>query len=95
MEKPYIRLWFSKIDELDFCQMLEDREKKSGASKDRTCLDPYFSGTKAKWLTRSCPHARERAQKGKFTGTIDTAYLELCGAHVTDPSMHREPCSTT
>jgi glycerol kinase len=51
-------------------------------------LDPYFSGTKAKWLLDHVDGARERAARGEILfGTID-AWLawKLCGAHATDPS---------
>ena len=36
-------------------------------------LDPYFSGTKLKWLLDKYPDARERAQQGKLLfGTVDS-----------------------
>ncbi|MEC7984068.1 MAG: FGGY family carbohydrate kinase, partial [Myxococcota bacterium] len=73
----------------DFCQELKDRglsdtvRKKTGL-----VLDPYFSGTKAKWLLDHVKGARERAERGDLLfGTIDTWLIwKLCGAHVTDPS---------
>jgi glycerol kinase len=51
-------------------------------------LDPYFSGTKAKWMLDHVPGARARAAKGEILfGTIDTWLAwRLCGAHATDPS---------
>lgn len=51
-------------------------------------LDPYFSGTKARWLLDNVPGSRERAARGELLfGTIDTWLVyRLCGAHVTDPS---------
>jgi glycerol kinase len=51
-------------------------------------LDPYFSGTKARWLLDHVPGARARAANGELAfGTIDTwVAWKLCGAHVTDPS---------
>ena len=51
-------------------------------------LDPYFSGTKAKWLLDNVPGARARAERGEILfGTIDTWLAwRLCGAHATDPS---------
>ena len=57
-------------------------------SKTGLVLDPYFSGTKAKWLLDNVPGARERAENGEILfGTIDTWLAwRLCGAHVTDPS---------
>lgn len=51
-------------------------------------LDPYFSGTKAKWILDHVDGARERAEKGDLLfGTIDTWLIwKLSGgkAHVTD-----------
>ena len=45
-------------------------------------LDPYFSGTKAKWLLDNTPGARERAAKGELLfGTIDT-WLALSLIHI-------------
>ncbi|MFY9329718.1 MAG: glycerol kinase GlpK [Georgfuchsia sp.] len=36
-------------------------------------LDPYFSGTKLRWLLDHIPNARERAQRGELAfGTIDS-----------------------
>ena len=51
-------------------------------------VDPYFSGTKARWLLDHVAGAREAAARGDLCfGTID-AWLcwRLTGAHVTDPS---------
>lgn len=51
-------------------------------------LDPYFSGTKVKWILDHVDGARERAEKGELLfGTIDTWLIwKLSGgkAHVTD-----------
>lgn len=51
-------------------------------------LDPYFSGTKLKWVLDAHPGARERAAKGELLfGTIDSFLIwRLTGgrAHVTD-----------
>ena len=51
-------------------------------------LDPYFSGTKLKWLLDAHPGARERARRGELLfGTVDTWLIwKLTGgrAHVTD-----------
>ncbi len=51
-------------------------------------LDPYFSGTKARWLLDNVGGARERARRGELCfGTIDSwVAFKLCGEHVTDPS---------
>ncbi len=50
--------------------------------------DPYFSGTKIKWILDNVPGARARAEQGKLLfGTVDTWLIwNLTGAHVTDPS---------
>ena len=51
-------------------------------------LDPYFSGTKVKWLLDHIPGAREKAAQGKLAfGTVDTWLIwNLTGGrvHATD-----------
>jgi glycerol kinase len=51
-------------------------------------LDPYFSGTKLRWLLDHVPDARRRAQRGNLAfGTVDTWLLwQLTGGavHATD-----------
>ena len=51
-------------------------------------LDPYFSGTKIKWLLDTVPGARDRAQRGELAfGTVDTFLIwKLTGGrvHATD-----------
>ncbi|MDP6931579.1 MAG: glycerol kinase GlpK [Myxococcota bacterium] len=73
----------------DVCRDLKERGLE-GLVRDRTglVLDPYFSGTKAKWLLDHVDGARERAARGDLLfGTIDTWLVwRLSGAHVTDPS---------
>ena len=60
--------------------------------KERTglLLDPYFSGTKIKWILDSVPGAREGAERGELAfGTIDSWLVyKLTGgsAHLTEPS---------
>ena len=53
-------------------------------------LDPYFSGTKLRWLLDHIPGARRRAEKGELAfGTVDTWLLwQLTGGrvHATDVS---------
>jgi len=75
----------------DFCGAL----KRSGAEAEirrRTGLlaDPYFSGTKLRWLLDHVDGARPRAERGELAfGTIDTWLLwNLTGGrvHATDPS---------
>lgn len=72
----------------------EELRKSFGADKisQRTGLvpDPYFSGTKIKWLLDNVPNLRQRAQQGDIVfGTIDSWLLwKLTGgkAHATDCS---------
>ena len=51
-------------------------------------IDPYFSGTKVKWLLDNIPGARQRAERGELLfGTVDTFLiwrLSAGRAHVTD-----------
>jgi glycerol kinase len=53
-------------------------------------LDPYFSGTKLRWLLDHIPGARRRAERGELAfGTVDTWLLwQLTGGriHATDVS---------
>ncbi len=53
-------------------------------------LDPYFSGTKLRWLLDNVPGARERAQRGELAfGTIDSWLVWNLSAgrlHITDAS---------
>ena len=60
--------------------------------KDKTglVLDPYFSGTKIRWLLDETPGVRARAERGEIAfGTVDSWLLwRLSGGavHATDPS---------
>ena len=73
----------------DFCRSL----RESGDDKiitERTGLlaDPYFSGTKLKWILNNVEGAREKAQRGELLfGTVDCYLIwKLTGGarHVTD-----------
>lgn len=61
----------------DFCQ----RQKKEGVEsivtrKTGLLLDPYFSGTKIRWILKHVPEAREKAEQGRLLfGTVDTFLL--------------------
>ncbi|HZO90974.1 MAG TPA: glycerol kinase GlpK [Chthonomonadaceae bacterium] len=59
-------------------------------SRTGLTLDPYFSGTKVRWLLDSVPGLRERAQRGEIAfGTVDSFLLSrLSGGkiHATDVS---------
>jgi glycerol kinase len=72
-----------------------ERLKAEGAEPEiraRTGLliDPYFSGTKVRWLLDAVPGARGRAERGELAfGTVDSWLLWRLsggGAHATDPS---------
>lgn len=75
----------------DICDELREQgfneifRKKTGL-----LLDPYFSGTKVKWILDHVEGAREKAERGELLfGTIDTWIIwKLSGgkAHVTDYS---------
>ncbi len=74
-----------------FCDELERDgggvpiERKTGLR-----IDPYFSGTKIRWMLDHVDGARVRAEKGELAfGTVDTWLLwQLTGGevHATDPS---------
>ena len=75
----------------DFC----DELRSGGYSemvreKTGLVIDPYFSGTKLKWILDQIPGARAAARKGKLAfGTVDSWLLwNLTGGkvHATDPS---------
>lgn len=57
-------------------------------AKTGLLLDPYFSGTKLKWLLDTLPGARDRAQRGELAfGTVDTWLIwQMTGGkvHATD-----------
>lgn len=59
-------------------------------AKTGLLLDPYFSGTKIKWVLDNVPGARQRAERGELaTGTIDSWLLwKFTGGavHATDVS---------
>ena len=72
-----------------------ERLKADGAEptfkrKTGLVLDPYFSGTKIRWLLDEVPGARDRAERGELAfGTVDSWLLwRLTGGavHATDPS---------
>ena len=73
----------------DTCEQLE-RDGKLGMVRERTGLviDPYFSGTKIKWLLDNVEGLREKAEDGRAVfGTIDSwLTFKLTGRHVTDYS---------
>lgn len=83
-------VWQSRQTE-NICQTLQD-EGLQDVFKEKTGLliDPYFSGTKVKWILDHVPGARERAENGHLLfGTVDTWLVyNLSGGelHITDYS---------
>lgn len=75
----------------DFCEKLKT-ESIAASIRARTGLviDPYFSGTKLRWLLEKVEGLRERAEKGEILfGTVDTWLIWKLSngqAHVTDYS---------
>lgn len=71
------------------CQVLKaDNFEAEVTEKTGLLLDPYFSGTKLKWLLENVDGAREKAKAGKLLfGTVDCFLIwKLTGgaSHVTD-----------
>lgn len=73
----------------ELCRQLEE-DGLGPYVKDKTGLliDPYFSGTKIRWLLDNIPGARDRAERGELLfGTVDSWLIwNLTGEHVTDVS---------
>jgi len=74
-----------------FCEDLKKRGKSSMiAKKTGLVIDPYFSGSKFRWILNKVTGARKRAAQGKLAGgTIDSFLLwRLSGGqiHKTDVS---------
>ncbi|SHJ38137.1 glycerol kinase [Palleronia salina] len=73
----------------EICQQLKsDGYEEQVTAKTGLLLDPYFSGTKLKWILDHVDGSRERARKGEILfGTVDTFLIwKLTGgaSHVTD-----------
>ena len=75
----------------EYCESLKE-QGWSEKIRDKTGLliDPYFSGTKLRWILENVPGARDRAQKGELLfGTVETWLIwKMTGGkvHVTDYS---------
>jgi glycerol kinase len=74
-----------------FCERLKaEGHEAEFRRKTGLMLDPYFSGTKIRWLLDEVPGARQRAERGELAfGTVDSWLLwRLTGGavHATDPS---------
>ena len=75
----------------DYCDKLrEDGYEALVREKTGLIIDPYFSGTKIKWILDNVPGAREKAESGNLLfGTIETWLIwKMTGGtvHVTDYS---------
>lgn len=75
----------------EYCDSLREKGLETAfRAKTGLPIDPYFSGTKIRWILKNVPGAMERAQSGKLIfGTIDTWIIwKLTGGkvHVTDYS---------
>lgn len=72
-----------------FCDTIADK-KDMIYRKTGLVLDPYFSGTKIRWILDNVPGTREKAENGELLfGTVETWLLyKLSGGkvHVTDYS---------
>ena len=81
-------VWQSRQTD-DICDELRAKGyDKKVREKTGLLIDPYFSGTKVKWILDHVEGAREKAERGELLfGTIDTWLIwNLSGgkAHVTD-----------
>ncbi len=73
----------------EFCRELREQgHAEAITAKTGLLADPYFSGTKLKWILDNVEGARARAKKGELLfGTVDTFLIwKLTGgeAHLTD-----------
>ena len=74
-----------------YCDSLRDQgHVDTLRSKTGLVIDPYFSGTKIRWILENVPGAREQAENGELLfGTVETWLIwKLTGGrvHVTDYS---------
>jgi len=74
-----------------YCDQLKERGLvETIREKTGLVIDPYFSGTKIRWILENVPGAREQAQRGELLfGTVETWLIwKLTGGkiHVTDYS---------
>ncbi len=72
-----------------FCDKLKKQgHEKTFSKRSGLLLDPYFSGTKLRWLLDNVPGARKKAERGELAfGTVDTFLIwRLTGGkvHATD-----------
>ncbi len=75
----------------DYCDTLKEKGlTESYKRKTGLVIDPYFSGTKVRWILENVEGARERAERGELLfGTVDTWLMYKLSKgriHVTDYS---------
>ena len=83
-------VWQSRQTQHICNELKEQGHEKTFRNKTGLLLDPYFSGTKVRWILDNVKGAREKAENGDLLfGTIDTWLVwKLSGgeAHITDYS---------
>ena len=83
-------IWQSRQTQHICNELKEQGHEKTFRNKTGLLLDPYFSGTKVRWILDNVKGAREKAENGDLLfGTIDTWLVwKLSGgeAHITDYS---------
>ena len=83
-------VWQSRQTQHICNELKEQGHEKTFRNKTGLLLDPYFSGTKVRWILDNVKGAREKAGNGDLLfGTIDTWLVwKLSGgeAHITDYS---------
>lgn len=83
-------VWQSRQTQAICEQLKKDGHEVTFRKKTGLLLDPYFSGTKVKWILDHVDGAREKAEKGEILfGTIDSWLVwKLSGGrtHITDYS---------
>ena len=81
-------VWQDRRTEADCRQLREAGHADLVQKKTGLVLDPYFSGTKLRWLLNHVPGAREQAERGELAfGTVDSWlawHLSAGRLHVTD-----------
>ncbi|QIN49098.1 glycerol kinase GlpK [Mycoplasma capricolum subsp. capripneumoniae] len=68
----------------DYCQTFDKDTLEMVKQKSGLIINPYFSGTKVKWILDNVPNARQLAKEGKLMfGTINTWLIyRLTGGEV-------------
>ena len=82
----------------EYCDSLRAKGlTESFRAKTGLVIDPYFSGTKIRWILENVPGAREKAEAGQLLfGTVETSSGNLPAARCILPTtpMPPAPCSS-